>query len=187
MGTMMVRNNPKALALLQQNCMEHITLMAGEQIELEFVEELQKMQQMGQQMQAMMQQMGPQAQQNPQFMQMQREGEQLKVIIESRKAILIAQFTDDYTKAENEVLNQVENDPVLKLKDRELDLKAKEEQRREEEFEKDSNLEMFKVLSNRDIAEKKISETDKHQKLRASVSLAKSGIQKMQAIVGEEQ
>jgi hypothetical protein len=187
MGTMMVRNNPKALAMLQQNCMEHINLMAGEQIELEFVEEIQKMQQIGQQMQAMMQQMGPQAQQNPQFVQMQREGEQLKVIIESRKAILIAQFTDDYTKAEKEVLSQIENDPVLKLKDRELDLKAREEQRREEEFEKDSNLEMFKVLSNRDIAEKKISENDKHQKLRASVSLAKSGIQKMQAIVGEEQ
>jgi hypothetical protein len=187
MGTMMVRNNPKALAMLQQNCMEHINLMAGEQIELEFVEEMKKMQQMGQQMQAMMQQMGPQAQQNPQFMQLQREGEQLKVIIESRKSILIAQFTDDYAKAEKEVLNQVENDPVLKLKDRELDLKAKEEQRREEEFEKDSNLEMFKVLSNRDIAEKKISETDKHQKLRASVSLAKSGVQNMQAIVREEQ
>ena len=187
MGTMMVRNNPKALAMLQQNCMEHINLMAGEQIELEFVEEIQKMQQLGQQMQAMMQQMGPMAQQNPQFVQMQREGEQLKVIIESRKAILIAQFTDDYTKAEKEVLSQIENDPVLKLKDRELDLKAREEQRREEEFEKDSNLEMFKVLSNRDIAEKKISENDKHQKLRASVSLAKSGIQKMQAIVGEEQ
>jgi hypothetical protein len=187
MGTMMVRNNPKALAMLQQNCMEHITLMAGEQIELEFVEEMKKMQQMGQQMQAMMQQMGPQAQQNPQFMQLQREGEQLKVIIESRKAILIAQFTDDYAKAEKEVLNQVENDPVLKLKDRELDLKAKEEQRREEEFEKDSNLEMFKVLSNRDIAETKISENDKHQKLRASVSLAKSGVQNMQAIVREEQ
>jgi hypothetical protein len=187
MGTMMVRNNPKALAMLQQNCMEHINLMAGEQIELEFVEEIQKMQQLGQQMQVMMQQMGPQAQQNPQFVQMQREGEQLKVIIESRKAILIAQFTDDYTKAEKEVLSQIENDPVLKLKDRELDLKAREEQRREEEFEKDSNLEMFKVLSNRDIAEKKISENDKHQKLRASVSLAKSGIQKMQAIVGEEQ
>ncbi len=187
MGTMMVRNNPKALAMLQQNCMEHINLMAGEQIELEFVEEIQKMQQLGQQMQALMQQMGPMAQQNPQFVQMQREGEQLKVIIESRKAILIAQFTDDYTKAEKEVLSQIENDPVLKLKDRELDLKAREEQRREEEFEKDSNLEMFKVLSNRDIAEKKISENDKHQKLRASVSLAKSGIQKMQAIVGEEQ
>ena len=187
MGTMMVRNNPKALAMLQQNCMEHINLMAGEQIELEFVEEIQKMQQLGQQMQTLMQQMGPMAQQNPQFVQMQREGEQLKVIIESRKAILIAQFTDDYTKAEKEVLSQIENDPVLKLKDRELDLKAREEQRREEEFEKDSNLEMFKVLSNRDIAEKKISENDKHQKLRASVSLAKSGIQKMQAIVGEEQ
>ena len=66
MGTMMVRNNPKALARLQQNCMEHINLMAAEQIEIEFAEEcVSKCSKFTLQMQAMVQQMGPQAQQNP--------------------------------------------------------------------------------------------------------------------------
>ena len=42
MGTTMARNNPKALMKLQTNCMEHINLMAGEQIEVEFAEEIEQ-------------------------------------------------------------------------------------------------------------------------------------------------
>ena len=51
MGTTLVRNNPKALGMLQQNCMEHINLMSGEQIEVEYAEEIAQSQQMSQQMQ----------------------------------------------------------------------------------------------------------------------------------------
>jgi len=185
MGTMMVRNNPKALARLQQNCMEHINLMAAEQIELEFAEEMIKMQQLTQQAQALMQQMGPMAQQNPQFMQLQRQIEGTKISMEARKSQLIADFTTDYVKAEKEVLNQVENDPVLKLKDRDLDLKAREEQRKEEEAQQQANLDMMKLMQNRELTEKKIEDNDKHAKLRASVSLAKQGIKDMQATIKE--
>jgi hypothetical protein len=185
MGTMMVRNNPKALARLQQNCMEHINLMAAEQIELEFAEEMIKMQQLAQQAQALMQQMGPMAQQNPQFMQLQRQIEGTRISMEARKSQLIADFTTDYVKAEKEVLNQVENDPVLKLKDRDLDLKAREEQRKEEEAQQQANLDMMKLMQNRELTEKKIEDNDKHAKLRASVSLAKQGIKDMQATIKE--
>ena len=185
MGTMMVRNNPKALVRLQQNCMEHINLMAAEQVQIEFVEEMQQTQQIQMQMQAMMQQMGPQAQQNPQFVQFQRQIEATQVAIEARKANLIADFTDDYVKAEKEVLNQVENDPVLKLKDRDLDLKAREEQRKEEEGQQKANMDRMKLMQSRDIADEKLDQDDKHAKLRASVSLAKQGINEMQAIVKE--
>ena len=185
MGTMMVRNNPKALARLQQNCMEHINLMASEQVQIEFVEEMQQTQQIQMQMQAMMQQMGPQAQQNPQFMQMQQQGQQAQVGMEARKSQLVAEFMVDYAEAEREVLNQIENDPLLKLKDREIDLQAREEMRKEEEGEAKLNLERAKMLQNRELTETKIDENDKHQKLRASVSLAKSGIQNMQAMVKE--
>jgi len=185
MGTTMARNNPKCLMKLQTNCMEHINLMAAEQIEIEFAEEIAQMKQMEQQMQAMMQQMGPQAQQNPQFMQMQQQGQQAQVGMEARKAQLVAEFMVDYAEAEREVLNQIENDPLLKLKDREIDLQAREEMRKEEEGEAKLNLERAKMLQNRELTETKIDENDKHQKLRASVSLAKSGIQNMQAMVKE--
>jgi len=185
MGTMMVRNNPKALARLQQNCMEHIQLMATEQVQIEFVEEMQQMQQLGQQLQAMMQQMGPQAQQNPQFLQMQQQIQSIQVASESRKSQLIAEFTEDYVKAEKEVLNQIENDPVLKLKDRDLDLKAREEQRKEEEGQQKANMDMMKLMQNKDLANEKLEQDDKHAKLRASVSLAKQGINEMKATVKE--
>ena len=149
------------------------------------MQQMQQMQQMEQQMQQMMQQMGPQAQQNPQFMQMQKQGEQMKTSIEARKSQLIAEFMEDYAAAEREVLNQIENDPLLKLKDREIDLKAREEQRKEEEGEDKLNLERAKMLQQRDLTEQKMDENDKHQKLRASVSLAKSGISGMQATIKE--
>jgi hypothetical protein len=171
MGTMMVRNNPKALARLQMNCMEHINLMAAEQVQIEFVEEAQQMQQIQLQMQAMVQQMGPQAQQNPQFVQFQRQLESIQVAIEARKSNLIAEFTEDYAQAEKQVLNQIENDPVLKLKDRDLDLKAREEQRKEEESQQKANLDMMRLMQNKEIAEEKLEQDDKHAKLRASVHL----------------
>ena len=186
MGTTMARNNPKTLQKLQQNCMEHVNLMAGEQVEVEFVEEMQQMQQMSQMMQQMIQQQGPEAQKSPQFMQMQKQGEQMKVAIEARKSQLIADFMKDYADAEKEILNQVENDPILKLKDREIDLKARDQQNQEEQAEDKLNLERAKMLQQRDLTEQKMDENDKHQKLRASVSLAKSGISGMQATIKEQ-
>ena len=185
MGTMMVRNNPKAMVALQQNCIEHINLMAGEQIEMEFQEEIQQIQQIGQQIQAMQQQMGPQAQQNPQFMQLNQQVQAMTTSMEARKAQLIAEFMEEYATAEGTVLNQIENDPLLKLKDRELDLKAREEQRRAEDSDQELALDRAKMLQSRELTEQKMEETDKHQKLRASVSLAKSGISGMQASIKE--
>ena len=41
MATNMARNNPMVMASLEKNIFEHISLMAQEQIELEFREELQ--------------------------------------------------------------------------------------------------------------------------------------------------
>ncbi len=185
MGTMMARNNPKCLAILQQNCMEHINLMAAEQIEIEFAEENRELVTIQQQMQILVQQLGPQVQQSQDFVQFQQKVQSIQIVMEARKAQLIAEFMQDYSKAEKEVLNQVENDPVLKLKDRDLDLKAREEQRKEEESQQKANLDMMKLMQNKEIAEEKLEQDDKHAKLRASISLAKQGINNMQAIVKE--
>ena len=58
MSTNMVRNNPAIMAALQKNILEHISLMAQEQVKLEFAEQLQQIQQL-----QMMAQQDPQAQQ----------------------------------------------------------------------------------------------------------------------------
>jgi hypothetical protein len=189
MGTTICRNNPQALGILQQNCMEHIVLMAQEHVELEYQQETQRMQQLQQQMQPMLDQMqqNPQAmQQNPQVQQLQEQQANLQVAIEARKSTLIAEFMEDYAKAEKETLNQIDGDPLLKLKDRELDIKAREDQAQQQQAEEKLNLERSKMLQNRELAEEKMQENDKHQKLRAAVSLAKDGIKDMKANILEK-
>jgi len=193
MGTMVIRNNPQAMGILQQNCMEHILLMAGEQVDLEFMEEKQRLQALKAQVQPLIQQaegnpeLSQQLQQNPQMQQLFQAETNFNMQVEARKAQLIAEFTEDYTKAEKEVLNQVENDPLLKLKDRELDLKAREEQARQEEADSKLALERAKMMQAKEIAEDKLEQNDDHAKMRASVSLAKDGIKQMKStmITGE--
>ena len=90
---------------------------------------MQMIQQQMQQMGPMMQ--NPQAmQQNPQAMQMQQRAQQLTSMMEARKAVLIAEMTMDYAKEEDKISSEVGGDPLLKLKSRELDLKARADQDR---------------------------------------------------------
>ena len=41
MSTNMVRNNPSIMAAIQKNILEHISIMAQEQVQLEFREQMQ--------------------------------------------------------------------------------------------------------------------------------------------------
>ena len=50
MSISMVQNNPMAMMALQKNILEHISLMAQEQIQLEYVEEIKEMQMIQQQL-----------------------------------------------------------------------------------------------------------------------------------------
>ena len=49
MSTNIVRNNPAIMAAIQKNILEHISLMAQEQVQLEFREQLMQMMMMQQQ------------------------------------------------------------------------------------------------------------------------------------------
>ena len=55
MATNMVKNNPVIMGALQKNIFEHISLMAQEQLEVEFREEIQQLMQL----QQMAQQVNP--------------------------------------------------------------------------------------------------------------------------------
>ena len=153
--------------------------MATEQTQLEFKEEMMQMKQIGQQMQqiGMQSQQNPAAlKQNPQFMQLQQQIKQMTEMVEARKAVLVAEMTAEYLEQEQKVLNQIDNDPLLRLKAEENTIKAAEQQRKEENDEMRANIDVMKLMQSREIDETKIEENDKHQKLRAAVSLAKSGI-----------
>ena len=188
MGTMMVRTNPAMLASVQKNIMEHISLMATEQVQLEFKDEIAQLEQLSQQMAPILQQqqINPQAmQQNPQVMQMQQQQQMLNESMESRKSILVAETMEEYLNEEKKVLNIIGNDPLLQLKADELQLKAREEARKKEEGEDKLAMENLKLLQAKEITEDKLEQDDKHAKLRASVSLAKEGIKEMQTTVKE--
>ena len=172
MSISMVQNNPGAMMSLQKNILEHISFMAQEQIQLEFVEEMQEMQMIQQQIGPMMQ--NPQMmQQNPQAMQMAQRVQQITSQIESRKAKLIAEMMIDYAKEEDKISSEVGGDPLLKLKSRELDLKAKADQEKSENQEARLDLDTMKAMMNQENQEDKLQQNEELAGLRAGVSLAK--------------
>ena len=157
----MIRNSPVAMAALQKNILEHIALMAQEQVQLEFKDEIIQVQQMQQI-----------AQQNPQAaMQVKMISEK----IESRKAQLVAEMTAEFAKEENKITSQFDSDPLLKLKSREVDLRAMENERKAKESEERINLDKAKAMMDKEFKEEKLEQNEELAKLRAGVSLAKSG------------
>ena len=168
----MVQNNPIAMNGLQKNILEHISLMAQEQVQLEFVQEIQEIQQLTQQLGPMMQ--NPQAMmQNPMMMQSQQRIQKITSDIESRKAKLIAEMTEDYAKEEEKIMGEYGGDPLLRLKGRELDLRAQENQRKKDEGQEQLDLDKMKAMMNKEIQEDKLEQNEQLAGLRAGVSLAK--------------
>ena len=93
MATSLARNNPAVLGALEKNIFEHISFMAQEQIEVEFMQELQQLQQL---------QMA--VQQNPMLQQDPNTQQQILTltILEARKAKLIAEMTQEFKEEENQ-------------------------------------------------------------------------------------
>ena len=172
----MVQNNPMVMGALQKNILEHISLMAQEQVQIEFVEELQELQMIQQQMQQMGAQnpaMGQGMMQNPQLQQQQQRVQQITNQIEARKAQLIAEMQEDYAKEEEQITGEFAGDPLLKIKSREVDLRAMENERKEEEGEQRINLDKMKALMNDQQHDEKLEQNEELAHLRAGVSLEK--------------
>ena len=159
MATNLVRNNPPVMAAMHKNILEHISLMAQEQIELEFADMLQQAQMLQQQAQA-----NPQAQQQLQQMNMD---------MEARKAVLIAESMADFMKEEKEITSQFDSDPLLKLKSREVDLRAMENQRKKEADEAKEELDRAKLVQAKDLTEDKLEQNEDLANLRAETSIEK--------------
>jgi len=159
MSTNMVRNNPAVMAALQKNILEHISLMAQEQVQLEFREQMQQLQMLSQQ-----------AAQNPQA---QQQVQQITQTIEARKAVLIAEMTEDFMKEEKKITSQFDHDPLLKLKSREVDLRAMENERKKQEMSKKLEIDQAKLVQNRDITDDKLEQDEELAELRADTSIEK--------------
>jgi len=172
MASNFVRNNPSITAALEKNILEHISLMAQEQIQLEFREQLQQMQQM---------QMS--AAQDPNVAQ---QLQQMTQQVEARKAVLISEMTEDFMKEENKITSQFDGDPLLKLKSREVDLRAMENERKKDYDKAQNDIAKARLMQAGDIAEEKMEQNEDLAKLRAGVSLAKSGIDQAAVVMNDD-
>ena len=152
MFTRMVQINPLVYSALQAHMSEHIALMAGEQVQQEFGDQLRQLQQAMQQ-----------AQQNPQMMQ-QVEQQQAQVVnqMAAKQAQIEAQLTAGLAKEEEARMSKEPQDPLVRLKQQEIDLKAMETQARlakdiamdsekmdleRDKLEADTSLELMKVAA----------------------------------------
>jgi len=165
MSSNLARNNPMILGALEKNCFEHISMMAQEQVEVEFREEMMQLQQMQQ-----MAQQNPQMQQNPQF---QQQLMQISMKVEARKATLIAEMMQEFKDEELKIMGQFGNDPIAKLKARELDLRAMDDQRKREEGQEKLNLDKSKQLMGQQQFDEKLDQNEDLAELRAETSLVK--------------
>jgi hypothetical protein len=171
MSTNMVRNNPAIMGAIQKNILEHISLMAQEQVQLEFREQMQEMMLMQQQAA-----MNPMVQQQLQMMTNQ---------VEARKSVLIAEMTEEFMKEEKKITSQFDNDPLLKLKSREVDLRAMENERKRDNDKAQEDLARARLMQSGENFDEKLEQNEDLAKLRAGVSLAKQGIQDAKIMIDD--
>ena len=160
MATNFVRNNPSVTAALEKNILEHISLMAQEQVQLEFPEEFKMMPQL---QQAAVQDPGA-----------QQQLQQMAQTIEARKAVLIADMTEEFMKEEKEITTRFDHDPLLALKEREVDLKAMDAERKATEDENRISLDRLKMMQAKTQEDKKLAQNEELANLRADTTMDKA-------------
>jgi hypothetical protein len=137
MFTRMVQINPQLYAMLQSHVSEHIALIAGQQVQEKFKPQFDQLQQQMQQ-----------AQQNPQAMQqLQQQQDQLVNQQASEQAKIEAQMTKQLAQDEEARISREQQDPLVKLKQQEIDLKAMQTQM---EMQKDMMVDSAKMDLERD-------------------------------------
>ena len=118
MFTRMVQINPQVYSMLQAHICEHISMMAAAQVEEEFKPQIEQMQQAQQQ-----------AQQNPQMaQQVEQQMQQLINAQAAKQAQIEAKMTAQLAQDEEARMKREAEDPLIKLKQQEIDLKAMETQ-----------------------------------------------------------
>ena len=137
MFTRMVQINPQLYAMLQAHVSEHISLIAGQQTQEKFKPQFDQLQQQMQQ-----------AQQNPQAMQqLLAQQDQMVNQQAAEQAKIEAQMTQQLAQDEEARISREAQDPLVKLKQQEIDLKAMQTQM---EMQKDMVMDSAKLDLERD-------------------------------------
>jgi serine phosphatase RsbU (regulator of sigma subunit) len=92
--------------------------------------------------------------------------------------VLIAEMTEEFRNEEKKITSQFDNDPVAKLRSRELDLRAQENERKRMEGEERLNLDKMRAMMNQENQDEKLEQNEDLAKLRANTSIEKTILSK---------
>jgi len=140
MFTRMVQINPPLYSMLQAHMSEHIAAMAGMQVQKQFAKQEQQLQMAMQQSQ-----MDPQAMQ-----QLQMQAQQMAVEKANAIAKIEADITTQLARDEEERTKREQQDPLVKLKQQEIDLRAAEVMSRQQDLQTKTVMDAARLDMDRD-------------------------------------
>jgi len=160
MSTPAMELNPQALVILQGHIQEHIGLLAEAQAQQEIMSQIppEQMQMMQQQAQMAPPQMGPQGPMPQDPMQMIMM--QMKPQIDALAAQIAADMTEQLVQAVTPQ-EEAQQDPLVMIRQQELQLKAADLQRKQQEFEARQEMESEKERNDTLIAQQRIDAQEK--------------------------
>ena len=106
--------------------------------------------------------------------QIQAQLQALTNQVEARKSVLIAEMTEEFMREEKKITSQFDNDPIAKLRSRELDIRQMENFRRGQEDKDRLELDRLKTLLNQMNQEEKREQNEDLANLRADTSIQKT-------------
>ena len=83
-------------------------------------------------------------------------------------------MTQEFKDEENKIMGDFGNDPVARLKARELDLRAMDNEQKRMQAEKRLNLDKSRAMMNQDLQEEKLEQNERLANLRSDTSIEKT-------------
>jgi hypothetical protein len=159
LGSLVVKSNPQAFANTQAHIMQHISLKAQEEVQKQMAPQMQQMQ-LAQQGQPM----SPQQQQAMQQMMLD-----MQTRVAQRQAELITEFMEDI----DDLSSATQEDPLVKLKEQELQIKAQETQQDLKEAQAKLSVEKEKMENKEKTDAAKIKQQKDAVALRSAIAIEK--------------
>jgi len=144
-GTAIMQQNPQGMAMIQAHVYEHITMKAEQMVQQQMAQDPQMMQ-----MQQQLMQMPPEQQQQMQQQMMQQQQAQAAQVI----AELTQQINEQFAPP------PPQEDPLVALRRQELDIKAGDLQRKQQEFGERQNLDIMKIDQHDDLTKERIDSSE---------------------------
>ena len=161
----------QVMAMIQAHIYQHIDLKAREMAQQD--PEIKQMQQQMQQMQQQGQ-MDPMMMQQAQ-MQMQQMQQQMQLVMEDKVAQISMQLTETMAP---ELTPPQQDDPLVNLRDRELDIKEADLQRKAEEADRRIKLESERIDNTADMADERMDLQRELAEMKDEVARERIGLQR---------